>query len=217
MQSSLLARPYGARHAEGEVMPEAVGSQWRQDEYRRSERRYEGRQELIAKAARICFARRGVAKTSIADITRETNITRELFYYYFPNKGCVVDAVIDEYVDDARAILEQYLDEAMNAHPEGLSGEDALVAAIAALRLWLTTGADDPHTMVNQLAETNQWPSVSHRAAGEAVSAMISAGLIPASAGEGLRVALVGVMTVLRYNPEAENEHLAGCILPLLG
>lgn len=198
-------------------MPESVGGKWRQDGFSGSDRRFEGRQELIAKAARICFARRGVAKTSIADITRETNITRELFYYYFPNKTTAVDTVIDGYVDDAHAILEQHLSEAKSAHPEGLTGADALVTVIAALRLWLETGADEPHTMVDQLAETNQWPSVSHRAAGEAVAAMVSAGLIPASAGEGLRIALIGVMTVLRYNPDAEDERLAGCILPLLG
>lgn len=198
-------------------MPETAANRWQQDDYRRSEKRFEGRQELIAKAARTCFARRGVTKTSIADITRETDITRELFYYYFPNKGTAIDAVVDGYVDDARTLLEQHLDEAAEAHPEGLAGEDALVTVIAALRHWMGTGADDPHPMVDQVVEIDQWPSVSHRAAGEAVAAMVSAGLIPASAGEGLRIALVGVMTVLRYNPEAEDEHLASCIQPLLG
>lgn len=198
-------------------MSETVANQWRQDGNRVSENRYEGRQGLITRAARACFARRGVAKTSIADITREINITRELFYYYFPNKGAVVDAVIDGYVDDARALLEQYLDESAAAQAQTLTGTESLMVAIAALRAWLATAGDAVYPMVAQLAETGRWPSVSHRAAGEAASALAARGLVSPSAHDGLRVALVGVMTIMRYNADVSDEHFAQSILPLLG
>ena len=34
------------------------------------------------------------------DIAAEANVTRELVYYYFENKQAVIDAVIDDYVED---------------------------------------------------------------------------------------------------------------------
>ena len=63
-------------------------------------RRLGGPAGEIMLAARTLFERRGVGKTTVKDIAAEANVTRELVYYYFENKQAVVDAVLDDYVED---------------------------------------------------------------------------------------------------------------------
>ena len=43
------------------------------------------------------FERQTVARTYVADIMRNENLTRELFYYYFADKESLVDSVIEAY------------------------------------------------------------------------------------------------------------------------
>lgn len=45
------------------------------------------------------FERQTVARTYVADIMRNENLTRELFYYYFADKESLVDSVIEAYRD----------------------------------------------------------------------------------------------------------------------
>lgn len=54
----------------------------------------------IVAAARKLFERQGVRATSVASIAREANVTRELVYYHFANRNGVIEAVIDDYVED---------------------------------------------------------------------------------------------------------------------
>ena len=54
----------------------------------------------IVTAARKLFERQGVRATSVASIAREANVTRELVYYHFANRNGVIEAVIDDYVED---------------------------------------------------------------------------------------------------------------------
>ena len=54
----------------------------------------------IVAAARKLFEARGVQATSIAAIAREANVTRELVYYHFTNRNGLIEAVIDDYVED---------------------------------------------------------------------------------------------------------------------
>lgn len=69
------------------------------EEYKKG-RRLEGRAGDIMQAARELFESRGVGATTVKDIASEAGITRELFYYYFPSKNGVIDAVLDDYVAD---------------------------------------------------------------------------------------------------------------------
>lgn len=50
--------------------------------------------------ARKLFEQRGVRATSIAAIAKEANVTRELIYYHFANRNGLIEAVIDDYVED---------------------------------------------------------------------------------------------------------------------
>lgn len=63
-------------------------------------RRLTGPAGDIMLAARALFEERGVAKTTIKDVASEAGVARELVYYYFENKQAVIDAVLDDYVED---------------------------------------------------------------------------------------------------------------------
>jgi len=60
----------------------------------------DGRKSEFVKAATTVFENRGVSNTTIRDVTESMGVTRSLFYHYFQDKTDLVDAVIDEYVDD---------------------------------------------------------------------------------------------------------------------
>lgn len=51
----------------------------------------------IVVAARELYEEKGLARTSIQDITNHVGVTRSLFYHYFQNKEEVTSAVLDQY------------------------------------------------------------------------------------------------------------------------
>lgn len=59
----------------------------------------ERRKEIVA-AARELFALNGFVKTTISDIANRIGIAKGLFYYYFKTKDDVMNAVIEEYIDE---------------------------------------------------------------------------------------------------------------------
>ena len=54
----------------------------------------------IVVAARELYEEKGLAHTSIQDITNPVGVTRSLFYHYFQNKEEVTSAVLDQYITD---------------------------------------------------------------------------------------------------------------------
>ena len=54
----------------------------------------------IMQAARELFETEGVAATSMAAIARKAGVARSLVYYYFPDKQAVIDAVLDDFLED---------------------------------------------------------------------------------------------------------------------
>ncbi len=57
------------------------------------------RRRQIVEAARGLFGEKGIARTSVKDITERAGITRSLFYHYFDDKDAVMDAVLDGYIE----------------------------------------------------------------------------------------------------------------------
>ncbi|MCI8367968.1 MAG: TetR/AcrR family transcriptional regulator [Eggerthellaceae bacterium] len=55
--------------------------------------------EIIVTARRL-FEAGGVKNTTVKAIAAAAGMSRELVYYYFPNKTAVVNAVVDDYVED---------------------------------------------------------------------------------------------------------------------
>ena len=58
----------------------------------------EKRQQILA-AADTCFRRRGIAKTSIADICDQAGMGPGLLYHYFASKDEILDACFRDWVD----------------------------------------------------------------------------------------------------------------------
>ncbi len=68
----------------------------------------ERRQELINTAERL-FMEKGYEQTAIADIVREVQVAHGTFYYYFPSKEDILEAVIEKNI----AELESHVREIM--------------------------------------------------------------------------------------------------------
>lgn len=191
--------------------------EWRQSWRRPEEDRYEGRRELIARAARTCFERSGVAKTSVADITREVSITRELFYYYFKNKVEVTGAVLDLYVDDAAELLAACAVQAADAE----SADALMPGVIAALRAWLGTRGEGPVPMLEILHETAGMAKTLYDVAGLAVACLHGwdgsmEPLMSQPQQLAERVAFVGAMDAMLSGASLSDEDLCEAVELLL-
>lgn len=67
------------------------------------------RAEIIS-AARELYEQKGLAHTTVKDITEAVGVTRSLFYHYFPDKDAVTEAVLDDFVDEFREMTELWAD-----------------------------------------------------------------------------------------------------------
>jgi len=66
------------------------------------------RRAEIVSAARTLYEERGMAHTTVKDITASVGLTRSLFYHYFPDKDAVTEAVLDDYVEEFREMVEHW-------------------------------------------------------------------------------------------------------------
>lgn len=69
----------------------------------------ERREEIIA-ASQKCFLEKGYQKTKISDIVRSIGVSQGIFYYYFPSKDTVIDAILDRYMDMQLSAAKKILD-----------------------------------------------------------------------------------------------------------
>lgn len=95
--------------------------------------------DLIVQCARVCFERKGVQKTTMVDIAREADITRELIYYYFADKNEIVAHVLNSYVQDSVETARLWCDQ-WNVAPDADNGKvqplppEALEDVVASIR-----------------------------------------------------------------------------------
>ena len=68
------------------------------------------RRAEIVSAARTLYEERGMAHTTVKSITAAVGVTRSLFYHYFPDKDAVTEAVLDDYVEEFREMVELWND-----------------------------------------------------------------------------------------------------------
>ena len=194
--------------------------EWRQSGRTTEEGRFEGRRNIIVRAARQCYEYKGVAKTSIADITRAVSITRELFYYYFSNKDLVTASVMTTYMLDARKALSQEV----GSLPAEEELESALHAMLRALRSWLATSSESPHPMVDVLRETGYSSVVVSYVAQEAVLALQEIGVLPGKAApeaseslsKGYQLLIGGVIGELAGEKPCEDAEIVAALVALL-
>lgn len=75
----------------------------------------ERRSELVVTAQQL-FYTKGYERTSVSDIVEAVGVAQGTFYYYFDSKTAVLEAIVDEAVDQVRSILEAIIaDETLTA------------------------------------------------------------------------------------------------------
>lgn len=65
--------------------------------------------DQIIRAARVCFARFGVARTRLEDVAAESGISRPLLYQFFPNRQALMDAAINKEVEQLVESQSQHM------------------------------------------------------------------------------------------------------------
>lgn len=85
------------------------------DDYMRITKAPDERKAEIIEVAKGLFLNKGIDKTSVNEIVRNVGVAQGLFYYYFKTKQEVVEAVIDDLIEDmiidAKSILQDsYID-----------------------------------------------------------------------------------------------------------
>lgn len=114
-------------------------------------RRLEGTPGAIETAARKLFERNGVKATTVGAIALEANVTRELVYYHFDNKEAVVQAVIDDYVED---LVESVIVWSESIAPDNPNNaHEALRSLVQTFRYALYDGERRPRPMISVLEE----------------------------------------------------------------
>ena len=111
-------------------------------------RRLTGTPGAIVDAARKLFEQNGVRHTTVRAIAEETNATRELVYYHFGNKNGVIEAVLDDYVED---LVESVI--AWNERRTFGDTPGSLRKCIRAFRYSLYDAAGNPRPMIGVLEE----------------------------------------------------------------
>jgi AcrR family transcriptional regulator len=181
---------------------------------RRDRRRVRTREALVA-AARTVMARKGVAPTTIADITEEADVGFGTFYNYFTSKEEIVRAVVAASGDALGDAIDRYgadLDVA-----EAVSvGIRTLLRRVEDDQAWAWFVARLGHSSHDMLSGLTKRllrdVKRGHRAGRFTVAGGPTLGLVVAGAVLSvLRARLEGVV-----GPEADRE-LAAHVLALLG
>lgn len=113
----------------------------------------ERRAQLVATAARL-FSEKGVVDTSVSDIVGAAGVAQGTFYWYFPSKAAVLEAVADEVAEEfAAAILAVEADPEMTAVEKLRRGTTGLMAVVAGReRLLVDIHAPEQSTLHDRLA-----------------------------------------------------------------
>ncbi len=133
----------------GKMTPLQTASCVREDRRDLSEsRRLGDTPGAIVTAARKLFETKGVQATSIAAIAKEANVTRELVYYHFTNRNGLIEAVIDDYVEDLVESVIVWNEERIFGDTPG-----SLKKCIQTFRYSLYDAAGNPRPMIGVLEE----------------------------------------------------------------
>lgn len=175
-------------------------------------RRLTGQAGSIVQAARALFERQGVGGTTVKDIAAEAHMTRELIYYYFKGKREIIDAVLDDYVEDL-------VESAMVWNEGRVFGRtrESLRTCVQAFRraLYDTSGAERP--MIRVIEELGCRDAFDVRAVRETVNA-IDACVVTEYAQfhkieidmvyEMFCVVIFGMVGLVKLNPTITDDEL---------
>ena len=175
-------------------------------------RRLTGPAGDIMLAARLLFEQRGVGKTTVKDIATEAGVTRELVYYYFENKQAVVDAVLDDYVED---LVESVI--VWNESRRFGDTPGSLRACIATFRRALYDANGNLRPMIGVLEELGVRDAFDVRAVRETVDCINGNIVAEYAAYHHVKIDLVyemfcvvifGLVGLVKINPDISDEAL---------
>lgn len=81
----------------------------------------EERKKEILEVSRKMILERGYHNTSVEDIVKSINVAKGLFYYYFPKKSSLIQALSDELVEDVRMRLDETVSDEKLSYGEKLN------------------------------------------------------------------------------------------------
>lgn len=70
---------------------------------------YEEKRDAIVDEAARLFATKGFAASSLADLADACDMSKSLFYHYYPSKEAILYTVMKSHMDDLREALDQDL------------------------------------------------------------------------------------------------------------
>lgn len=175
-------------------------------------RRLTGPAGDIMLAARSLFERQGVAKTTVKDVAAEAGVTRELVYYYFENKQAVIDAVLDDYVED---LVESVI--VWNESRRFGDTPGSLRACIATFRRALYDAEGNQRPMIGVLEELGVRDAFDVRATRETADCLANHIAKEYAAYHRIEIELVhemfcvvifGLVGLVKMNPRIEDDVL---------
>lgn len=164
----------------------------------------------IVVAARELYEEKGLAHTSIQDITNHVGVTRSLFYHYFQNKEEVTSAVLDQYITDfIEAMQHWHENRAMQKTEESLRSMVKIMRMVLfeknTFRMALSTQENAALYLdfLNRFAAQGAEFMVMHPMVESAKCEAQSDHLY-----ETFYVLIVGLVSYLRSHPDADDEVL---------
>ncbi len=166
----------------------------------------------IMLAARSLFEHQGVKPTTVKDIAEEAGVTRELVYYYFENKQSIIDAVLDDYVEDlVESVIVWNEARAFGDTPQSLR------ACVQTFRRTLYDTAGNPRPMIAVLEELGVRDAFGVRAVRETVDCINEGIVVEYAAYHDIEIDLVyemfcvvifGLVGLVKINPSISDEVL---------
>ena len=173
------------------------------------------RNAIVASMRRIA-ERDGIRATSIAKVTRDANITRELFYYYFNSKDDAIDALIDDYIDECLDCAKLWA-EARSAD------SDCCLDLVIVLRRILYDGQGNRRPIHKVLVDLDRDKEVRRRAVERVVNYIASSDTYKGALSEKqsepkrlLTFMVIATGELLELYPEANDECVAALLHDLL-
>ena len=178
----------------------------------------ERREEIIA-AARALYEEKGLAHTTIQDITSSIGVTRSLFYHYFPDKETVTSAVLDAYIADYLEALYYW-----NANRREGDIEHALSSIVHLLRVALFEH-DAFRTALASQENAAPYLEFINRLADQTATYLIESTVRDYEARHEVRiehryetfyVLILGIIGYMRQHPDADDALVADLIAQTL-
>ena len=164
----------------------------------------------IVVAARELYEEKGLARTSIQDITNHVGVTRSLFYHYFQNKEEVTSAVLDQYITDFLEAMQHW-----HESQTALATDESLHSMVKIMRMVLF----EKNTFRMALSTQENaalYLDFLNRFAAQGAEFMVTHPMVEQTKYgeqsdhlyETFYVLIVGLVSYLRSHPDVEDEVL---------